>query len=354
VVRRPSMAVARAHRSSESTSRSTPGHAKPRWVLLMPSLPASPSYLRVKIWRRLQGVGAVAIKNSVYVLPNREECVEVFQWIAREIVELGGQASLCESRFFDTTTDDEIDRKFVDDRNADYAALADEARAVAKSLKPKRLHAEQLASIETQIAKLRRRLDEIEAIDFGHASGREPAEGLVAELAASIASRRGDEPVPDVLVPMPRPVGATWVTRTGVHVDRIASAWLIHRFVDPKAKLKFVPAKGYVPAPGELRFDMYEAEFTHVGDRCTFEVLLERMGLGDPALRAIADLVHDIDLRDDKYGRKETEGFRSAITGLCAANRSDEERIAQGSVLLNALHACFSLPHHASKGEGRP
>jgi hypothetical protein len=344
-----SMSALRAKKSSRET-RAEPveDRAKPRWVLLMPNIPSRPSYLRVKIWRRLQTIGAVAIKNSVYALPNREECVEVFQWVAREIVELGGQASLCESRFFDDATDDEIERKLVDDRNADYASLANDVRALAKSLKPKRLSPETLASIDAQFAKLKRRLDEIVAIDFGHASGREPIEGLVAELAAAIASRRGAEPTADALAPMPRPEQATWVTRAGVHVDRIASTWLIRRFIDPRAKLKFVPAKGYVPRPGELRFDMYEAEFTHVGDRCTFEVLLERMGLDDPALRAIADIVHDIDLRDDKYARKETVGVRSALNGLCASCRADDDRIAQGTVLLNSLYAFFSMQHRGS------
>jgi hypothetical protein len=238
----------------------------------------------------------------------------------------------------------------VDERNTDYATLAEEVRAAAKLLRPKRLEADQLASIEARVDKLKRRLEEIIAIDFGHAPGRESAEGLVVELAAAIAARRGAGPAVDALTRVPRPEKTTWVTRTGVHVDRIASAWLIRRFIDPNAKLKFVPAKGYVPEPGELRFDMYEAEFTHVGDRCTFEVLTERMGLDDPALRAIADIVHDIDLRDEKYGRKETEGFRSAITGLCASTREDEERIEMGSVMLNSLHGFFSLRHRTHKG----
>jgi hypothetical protein len=319
----------------------------------MPNLPSSPSYLRVKVWRRLQAVGAVAIKNSVYVLPNRDECVEVFQWVAREIGELGGQASLCESRFFDGVTDGEIERKFVEERNADYASLAEDARSVNKALRGKRLGAEKLASLDSQIDKLKRRLDEIVAIDFGHAPGREAAEGLVVELAAA-ASRRGGEAPGENLPKMPRPAKATWVTRTSVHVDRIASAWLILRFIDPAATLKFVAPKGYVPEKGELRFDMYEAEFTHVGDRCTFEVLLERMGLGDAALRAVGDIVHDIDLRDEKYGRPETAGVRSAITGVCASSRDDTERVSRGSTLFDSLHAFFSLKSRADKGEKNP
>jgi hypothetical protein len=106
--------------------------------------------------------------------------------------------------------------------------------------------------------------------------------------------------------------GRTWVTRTGVHVDRIASAWLIRRFIDRDATFKFVPAKGYAPEPGEVRFDMFEAEFSHEGDLCTFEVLCARFALAEPGLAAVAELVHDIDVKDGKFGRPETAGTRRA------------------------------------------
>jgi hypothetical protein len=133
------------------------------------------------------------------------------------------------------------------------------------------------------------------------------------------------------------------VTRTGVHVDRIASSWLIQRFIDPEARFKFVPAKGYAPKGGELRFDMFEAEFTHVGDRCTFEVLVERMGLRDPALAAIGEIIHDLDLRDDKFSREETAGVRSTIDGICTVARGDEQRIAAASSMFDGLYSHFSL-----------
>jgi hypothetical protein len=126
-----------------------------------------------------------------------------------------------------------------------------------------------------------------------------------------------------------------------VYVDRIASAWLIRRFIDPDAQFRFVPAKGYVPQGGELRFDMFEAEFTHQGDNCTFEVLLSHAGLRDPALRAIGEIVHDIDLRDGKFGREETSGIAHLMDGLTAAARSDEQRIARGSVMLDDHYEYF-------------
>jgi hypothetical protein len=292
------------------------------------------------------------IKNSVYVLPNREECIESFQWLAKELADVGGQASLCEGFFFDGATDDEIERLFIEARNADYAELAEEARKLAKGLRPKKPADETLASLEVQVAKLRKKLDEIVAIDFCHASAREGAEGLVVSLVERIAAVRSpSQSKNESLARIPKPQKRTWVTRTGVHVDRIASAWLIRRFIDAEAELKFVPAKGYIPEPQELRFDMYDAEFTHDGDRCTFEVLLERLGIEDAALLAIAEIVHDIDLRDDKFEREETAGVRSAITGLCVVHREDMARIAAGTALFDSLYAFFSLRPLGKKGD---
>src|SRR3954467_2080088 len=124
-------------------------------------------------------------------------------------------------------------------------------------------------------------------------------------------------------------------SREGVHIDRIGSAWLIRRFIDPDARFKFVPGKGYRPQEGELRFDMFQAEFTHEGDKCTFEVLLERADLKDSALRAIAEIIHDVDLRDNKYGRDEAIGIRTLIDGIAVATSDDLERIARGAEVFN-------------------
>jgi hypothetical protein len=131
-------------------------------------------------------------------------------------------------------------------------------------------------------------------------------------------------------------------------VDRIASAWLVRRAIDPEAVFKFVQPKGYVPLPGELRFDMFQAEYSHEGDRCTFEVLVERFALREPGLRAVAEIVHDIDLKESKFARPETPGVAASIAGLCRAERDDEERLRLGSVLFESL-----LAHFATKRDER-
>jgi hypothetical protein len=318
----------------------------------MPTIPARPASVRVRIWRRLQAIGAVNLRGAVYVLPNREECVELFEWLARELTGLGGQASLCEGRFFDDTTDDDIERRFASARNEDYEEVAKAAKALAGKLKAKRVPAERIAAITDQHAKLAQRLAEIIAIDFVDAPGRVPAETLVAAIERALP-HDGRPVVAPPLDPVPRPSGATWVTRTGVHIDRIASVWLIRRFIDPQARFKFVPVKGYVPEPGELRFDMFDAEFTHVGDRCTFEVLVERMGLDDPGLSAIGEIIHDLDLRDGKFGRDETAGVRSTIDGICTVARDDNQRIAAAAPMFDGLHSHFSLRARRSNGGSR-
>lgn len=135
--------------------------------------------------------------------------------------------------------------------------------------------------------------------------------------------------------------GRTWVTRTGVHVDRIASAWLIQRFIDPAARFKFVSARGYKPRAGELRFDMVDAEYTHVGEDCTFQTLVQRFALRDRALRAIGEVVHDIDCKDDRFHRPETAGIAGLIRGIAQAEDDDRKRVERGGALFEHLYEFF-------------
>jgi hypothetical protein len=320
----------------------TPAVLAHSWLLLIHQLPAKPAYLRVKIWRRLQGIGAVAVKNAVHALPMNEETQEDFEWLLREIQEGGGEAFVCEARLIDGLSDEDVRALFDRARDADYAEVVKEARALAKSLRPN-AKSETIAELRAQVARLRKRLAEIVAVDFFGAIGRETAEAVVRSLEARANE---DETVTDKAKVDPASAfgtlrNRTWVTRQGVYVDRIASAWLIRRFIDPEARFKFVTGKGYRPQEGELRFDMFEAEFTHEGDKCTFEVLLERGAPKDPALRAIAEIIHDIDLKDNKFGRTEVAGIRTLIEGISVATNDDSARIARGSEVFNDLYEYF-------------
>jgi hypothetical protein len=293
----------------------------------------------VKIGRHLSRIGAVAIKNSVYALPSNEEAQEDFQWLLREIVNGGGDASIVEARFIDGLSDGRVIGLFQAAREADYRELVEQARGISAAF-PKRGSVPQnrRAELAGQVARLRERATEIAAIDFFGAPGREVVEGLLSGMEARMKPIERAEPA-KASVERDRYRGRTWVTRTGIKVDRMASAWLIRKFIDPDARFKFVPAKGYAPAEGELRFDMFEAEFTHEGELCTFEVLVQRFGLADPALRAIAEIVHDIDLEDAKYGREEAPGIGQLVAGIAAAHADDEARLARGEALFDDLYA---------------
>ena len=309
-------------------------------MLLIHQLPAKPAYLRVKTWRRLQALGAVPVKNSVYALPAGPEAQEDFEWLAGEIVDSGGEAFLCEARLIDGLTDQDVRALFNGARDSDYQEIAGQARLIAKIVQRSR-SADVLADVGSQLDRLKARLAHIAAIDFFGADGRETVDGLIAAIEIQLHENR--------LVPVPTPVpsgtnglkGRVWVTRQGVHVDRIATAWLIRRFIDAAAEFKFVPSRGYTPEPDEIRFDMVNGEFTHVGDRCTLEVLLSRVGLDDPGLRAIAEIVHDIDLKDGKFGRPQTDGIKTLIASICMATHDDDERIKRGETVFDDLYRYF-------------
>lgn len=316
-----------------------------RWLLLIHQIPPKPDYLRVKIWRRLQSLGAVPIKNSVYVLPNADQSHEDFQWILREIVAGGGEGMVCEANLIEGLSDGEVAGLFRKARNADYAAITEGAKRLAKMISGARKDGKGRTKAVTQLIRLKRHFAEIQTIDFFSAAERPNAEAALSNLAAAV---RGKQPHPpkstksrssQVLEPYR---DCIWVTRHGIHVDRMASAWLIRRFINPNAEFKFVAPQGYRPQPGEIRFDMFDAEFTHEGDKCTFEVFRDRLGLTDPALRPLGEIVHDIDLKDSKFGRQEAVGIGRLIAGIALAYQEDEVRLPRGLAVFEDLYQYFS------------
>jgi len=317
---------------------------KAPWLLLIHQLPAKPAYARVKVWRRLQALGAVIVKNAVYALPFNEETQEDFAWLAREIVELGGEALVCEAELVEGLDDSELRRMFVATRNEDYAGLTREADGLAARLAGDASDSE-LGDIASQTGRLRKQLSEVAAIDFFAADGREAAEqriaGLEHRLSQGSETMTAGQSTGQAGTAPPGMGAKIWVTREHVQIDRIASAWLIRRFIDSSARFKFVPGRSYVPRAGEVRFDMFEGEYTHEGDRCTFEVLLQRAAIDDPALAAIGEIIHDIDLKDGKYAREETAGIRTVMSGIAAAHRDDEDRLARGAAVLDDLYEYF-------------
>jgi hypothetical protein len=309
-----------------------------KWLLLIHQIPPKPDYFRVKVRRRLQRMGAVPLKNSVYVLPSRDDTVEDFRWLLREIVAEGGEASICEAELVEGITQAELEAMFVTEREAKYAVIVAAAQRLGGRDEPPAEGSDRRSEIETELTRLRHQLEEIGSVDFFAAPARRVAERSIAVVEARLRKATGQaggaaQPGGEEMR------GKTWVTRRDVYIDRIASAWLIRRFIDPKARFKFTGAKTYKPKAGELRFDMFEAEYTHEADRCTFETLLQRAGIRDRALRAIGEIVHDIDCKDAKFGREEAPGIAALVRGLARAYPNDAARLERGAAAFDDLYA---------------
>ena len=247
------------------------------WLLLIHQIPPKPDYFRVKVRRRLHQLGAMPIKSSVYALPATQQAAEDFAWLAREIEDEGGDAAVCRATFISGLGDEELRDLFRAARDADYGEVAAAARTAAAAGDP--------VTRAAELQKLRARLARLERIDHFGARGRGMAEEAVAAAQRSVREpASGDARVASSSRSTP---GTTWVTRRDVHVDRIASAWLIRRFIDPKARFAFVAATDARPKKGQVRFDMFDAEYTHENGGCTFETLLVRFNLRDRALSAL-------------------------------------------------------------------
>jgi len=316
------------------------GTTSPRWLLLAFQLPAQPGYLRVKIWRRLQDVGAVSVRNALYVLPQSEAALEDFEWILRDVASGGGSGAIFAAEVVGGMSDEEIRALFDAARDAEYAVLEEELEALTAKPGSRRSRQES-APPANELARIRRRLADIESIDFFNASGRLAVHALLRALeerSSASAQESGKMAVSTVAQELR---GVVWVTRAHVKVDRMASAWLIRRRIDPEARFKFVTERDYRPLAGEVRFDMFEAEYTHDAERCTFEVLLDRVAQTESALRAIGEIVHDLDLKDRKYDRAETAGVKRLLDGIIAQCEGDEDRLERAYQLFDDLHRSF-------------
>jgi hypothetical protein len=308
------------------------------WLVLFHQIPPKPDYLRVKIGRRLRELGAVALKNTVYVLPAGAPFRERLAPIVREILERGGEAVAGETRLVAGMSDEGLEDRFREARDAEYAEVTEETRRLVGALRTGRPAKEARAGVRT-LARLERRFQRIVTLDRFGAGGRDGAAewlSLATDLVAGVETTAGA----GTIAPEP-PRGATWVTRAGIMVDRMASSWLIRRFIDPAARFKFVTRRGYRPGRNEIRFDMAGAEFTHADGRCTFEVLVDRFRLRDSGLKPIAEMVHDLDLADHRYGRAETSGLARMVTGIALATADDGARLLQGAMVFDGLYESF-------------
>jgi hypothetical protein len=339
----------KAHQPATITSRA--GKNALRWLLFVHQLPSKPSNLRVRTWRRLQQLGAIHVKQAVYILPDTPNAREDFEWLETEVKDAGGDASVFVADTVDKWSNDALIEEFRRSRQETYLVLATDIERVLTRVAGKRRPSGTRAPAVARLLDLfRQRFTAVEALDFFGSAGRDRVLTLLARLEASVSMRQ------------PRPTthgrssdhdtqhfrGRRWVTRPRPGVDRMASAWLIRRFIDPEAEFVFASDRDAAP-PEAIPFDMFGVEFTHRAGACTFETLCAEFGLGEPALARVAAIVHDLDLKDARFGAPETAAMGLLIEGLRLSCSDDAALLAQGRVMFEALYRAFA---HAERPSG--
>ena len=297
------------------------------WLLLLLRLPATHKAERVAIWRKLKKSGAIQIQTSTYVLPDEPARYESFQWLTQEVRSAGGDATLVRAREIEGLPNEKLIELFNTARAKEYATLRELLRALSNRRKTR-----SSPTIGDKLDRIRQQFREIRQTDFFNCPRAQDVEMLLRKMEGT---QPGEASVPKVVTRDYR--GRTWVTRPRPEIDRVGSAWLIRKFIDPKAKFIFakkIPANGRV-----VSFDMLEADFSHQGDDCTFETLLKRFRIQDKMLRKMSEMIHDADLDDDKFERAECIGIDRVLKGWAREGISDQEILRRGFQCFDALHA---------------
>ncbi len=316
------------------------------WLLFFYSIPSKPVASRMKIWRKLTRVGALPFKGAVYILPENEENLEYFQWLASEVISLGGEGAFVKVGKVETASNEEIIHLFKEQRERDYhrveKALEEIERKLAVIKKGGIIPSKK--RLLKQFTTTMREFEEIRKIDFFSSRGGEVVKRRMKLMEAAIKRTAGPEITKEQVVIAPKSVkdynGKTWVTRKDPFVDRMASAWLIKKFIDKEAVFQFMEEREMANLDNNMiLFDVRGGEFTHVGDRCTFEIVLKSFGLKDKGLTKIAELIHEIDLKDGKYASPEAKGIEEILMGIRKMSKDDADALERGMAVFEPLYA---------------
>jgi len=300
------------------------------WLLLLYSLPTRSNTARVNLWRKLKKVGAIQLKTSAYLLPDNPMQYERFQWLSTQIRDLGGEATLIKAAEVEGLTPPQIVQLFNDARETDYKELIETGReALAERTRRKE------SWLAAEIEKTQRRFNEIRKIDYFECPAASDVQMFLHRMEKLL---KGKQPENRSLIKLNRArfAGKTWLTRPRPGIDRVGSAWLIRKFIDPKATFVFGKEPG--KDPNTFPFDMANVEFSHHGEDCTFETLVKRFGIENTAVRKIAEMVHDADLEDGKFQRNECMGINAVLLGWARVGMSDEELLTRGGQCFEGLY----------------
>jgi hypothetical protein len=308
------------------------------WLVFSYSLPTkSTSSPRVTLWRRLRRLGAVAPTGGIYLLPGRNECLEAFQWLAQEIQQANGQALVMHVEQFEGFSDAQLIDLFQQARAEDYAELEPPLNELEQAASQAELSAPEMSRIYDSLAKLRRQHAEITQIDYFNCPAGVRTAARLTQIGHMLAAGISPEPAINP-VDLNAYRDKRWVTRPQPHVDRLACAWLIRRYINPQAVIRYA----WQPEADEVAFDMTNAEFGHVGPLCTFETMIRAFGLNEAGLATLAEIVHEIDLRDERYIQPEIAGLDAILKGWLSLNISDAELEARGLAVFDGLFAALS------------
>jgi hypothetical protein len=294
------------------------------WLLLLVRLPATHSTERVAIWRKLRKSGAIQIQTSTYILPDNPPRYETFQWLTQHIRDAGGDATLVRAREIDGFSNERVIELFNAARAKEYASLREMLRPLVAS--PRRT-----SSFGGKVDRIRKQFREIRATDFFDSPKAKDLEMVLRKLEGT---QLKSKPQPKLESRDFR--GRVWLTRPRPEIDRVGSAWLIRKSIDPKAKFVFESRR--TANRRVLTFDMLDGDFSHDGDDCTFETLIKRFGIEDKAARKIAEMVHDADLDDDKFQRNECIGIDRILKGWAKQGLPDKEILRRGFECFDALY----------------
>jgi len=335
-------------------SAGSPQAGPRRWLVFVHQLPSSPSNVRVRTWRRLQQLGAIVVKQAVYVLPDSPGAREDFEWLKTEIETVGGQATVFAADSVDAWSDDALVEEFRHVRQEVYAELARDIERVARPRTARRAGRSRRSPPGRRLLEgFRQRLAGIERVDFFGSAGRDRVVALLDRFEQRLrgAGPQASVPASRARTTSPAPEAhrqCLWVTRPRPGVDRMASAWLIRRFIDREARFGFAADRDAVPRNG-IPFDMFGVDLSHRGEDCTFETLLGTFAFRDAALRRVAAVVHDLDLKDGRFGAPEAPAIGAVIEGLQLAYADDDALLAQGMTLFDALYRSFELSGRAPR-----